>query len=241
LQPRGDSQQKPGTCGGDWVANPLPATLHLNGTFTINGLQGTNPLAGATLDLGRSTVFVSYSNSDPIAAIQGYLQNGYNSGGWNGTPTATTGVITSAAAQVNAKHNTAIGYADSADGTGINTTANTIELKYTLTGDANLDGQVNSADLQRLLAFFNNGGGWDQGDFNYDGQVNSADLQGLLFNFNQATPMAIAAAPPAWAATSMPNSGSEPSPSLLPAIQTGGTATAPVNQHPAKLAAKKRR
>jgi hypothetical protein len=33
--------------------NPLLATLHLNGTFTISGLQGINPLAGATLDIGR--------------------------------------------------------------------------------------------------------------------------------------------------------------------------------------------
>jgi hypothetical protein len=45
---------------------------------------------------------------------------------------------------------------------------------------------VNSADLQRRLAFFNNPGAWDQGDFNYDNQVNSADLQALLFTFNTA-------------------------------------------------------
>jgi hypothetical protein len=229
--------------------NPLPNIMHLNsgtGNFTINGLQGTNPLAGTALDIAKSTLFISYSSSDPIATIQSYLKNGYNSGAWNGSPTATTGVITSAAAQANANHNTAIGYADAADGQGINTTPNTIELKYTLYGDANLDAQVNSADLQRLLAFFNNGGGWDQGDFNYDGIVNSADLQALLFTFNtqlgsQATPMAIAAAPAAPAAPAT-NTSSDPSPQLMPAIRATGSSDPVVHHlHPAKVVAKKRR
>ena len=70
---------------------------------------------------------------------------------WVGSQVTTGRVITSAAAQSNANHNTGIGYADSADSQGVNATPNTIELTYTLYGDANLDGQVNSADLQRLL------------------------------------------------------------------------------------------
>ena len=71
--------------------NPLPNTLHLNGTFTIKGLQGSAPLANTTLEIGRSTVFISYGSSDPLSLIQGYLKNGFNSGGWNGTATASTG------------------------------------------------------------------------------------------------------------------------------------------------------
>jgi parallel beta-helix repeat protein len=167
--------------------SPLPNTLHLNGTFTINNLTGTNPLAGTTLDIGRSTVFISYSASDPITAIKNYLKAGYNSGAWNGTASASTGVITSASAAANSAGNlktTAIGYSDWADGQGVNTNPNTIELTYTLYGDANLDHQVNSADLQILLASLNRTGAWDQGDFNYDGQVNSADFQTLLFTLN---------------------------------------------------------
>jgi hypothetical protein len=202
--------------------NPLPNTLHLNGMFTIDNLQGANPLAGTTLDIGRSTVFISYGPSDPIAAIRGYLQAGYNSGAWNGTPTASTGVITSAAAQANPNSNAAIGYADWADGQGVNTTTNTIELKYTLVGDANLDGQVNSADLQALLASFNTPGSWDQGDFNYDDNVNSADLQALLSTFNTsvATTTAEATRAPAGAATST-------SSAIAPATQSSKPAAAP--------------
>jgi hypothetical protein len=226
--------------------NPLPNALHLNGTFAISNLQGTNPLAETRLDIGKSTVLISYSTSDPIAANKSYLQAGYNSGAWNGTATATIGVITSAAARANPNHNTAIGYADWADGQGVNATPNTIELKYTLYGDANLDGQVNSADLQILLFGLNRPGAWDQGDFNYDGNVNSADLQALLFTLNtslgsQATPVgvaAVAAAPGATAPVAAVSHSSVrqgiPTPSITP--------EALVTRHPraAKRQAKRR-
>jgi hypothetical protein len=230
--------------------NPFPNTLHLNGIFTLNGLQGTNPLAGTTLDIGRSTVYVSYASpaSDPIAAIRAYLQSGFNHGAWNGTPTASTGAITSLAAQTNTNHNTAISYADSADAQGVNSVPETVELKYTLYGDANLDGQVNSADLQILLANLNRPGSWDQGDFNYDGQVNSADLQALLFTLNtslgnQATPMAIAATPAVTTPQSAGGSGSsDPSQHLVPAIHPTGTTGPMVHRaHAAKVSARKRK
>jgi hypothetical protein len=226
--------------------NPLANTIHLNGTFTIAGLTGTNPLAGVSLDLGRSTVFINYGSpaSDPITAIKSYLVTGYNGGAWNGTSTASTGVITSAAAQANANHNTAIGYSDSADGQGVNTTPNTIELKYTLYGDANLDGQVNSADLQRLLAFFNTSAAWDGGDFNYDGQVNSADLQSLLFTFNtalgsQAGPLQTTAASAVSGVTNSVRSGPG---MFLPTIQPGMATVAPKHEVlPRKAAPRKHR
>jgi hypothetical protein len=212
--------------------NPLPNTIHVNGSFTIVGLTGTNPLAGVTLDIGRSTVFINYGSpaSDPIAAIRSYLAAGYNGGAWNGTPTASTGVLTSAAAQANPNHTTAIGYADSADGQGVNTTPNTIELTYSLYGDANLDHQVNSADLQRLLAFFNSSGAWDGGDFNYDGIVNSADLQAILFTFNtqlgnQAIPT-LAAAPKFTAAPTQ----ALPRTSVLN-VTTDAPVTSPIARH----------
>jgi hypothetical protein len=213
--------------------NPLPNTVHVNGTFTINGLAGTNPLAGTSLDIGRSTVFISYSSSDPLSAIQGYLNNGYNSGAWTGTPTASTGVVTSLAAAANhtaGLNSTAIGYADSADAQGVNTTTNTVELKYTLYGDTNLDGQVNSADLQRLLAAFNNAGAWDQGDFNYDGVVNSADLQALLATFNTALGNQAIAAVAQTASVAGPSTGPSSAVTALPQ-----KLLPPVNPTPASL------
>jgi uncharacterized delta-60 repeat protein len=224
----------------------------INGALTIQGVTlrlqspAATPLLTSSfafaptgvLDLANSTLLIGYAGqNDPIATIRTYLANGYNNGGWNGTPTATSGVIISTTAQGNAR--CTIGYADFADGQGVNTTPNTIELTYTLYGDANLDHQVNSADLQRLLAFFNTSGAWDQGDFNYDGVVNSADLQALLATFNtalgsQATPMAIAATPAAATAT--------PSSRFVPTIQTTGSTDPVVHHlHPAKVAVRKRR
>jgi hypothetical protein len=225
--------------------NPLPAILHLNGTFTINGLVGTNPLAGTTLDIGRSTVFLSYGASDPIAAIKGYLQAGYNGGAWNGTATPSTGVITSSAAAANPNHTTAIGFADSGDFSGVNTTANSIELKYTLVGDANLDGQVNSADLQILLAELNRQvNGWDQADFNYDGNVNSADLQDLLFTLNTnlgsqaaaatAPTTAVASAAVTTPATKSGAGGTATRPPQVAAVQTPVVTAASTHKRPQK-------
>lgn len=178
--------------GSGTPADPLPAALHLSGTFNLNGLSGTSPLAGHTLEIGKSTVFIGYPvGQSPLPLIQQYLRTGYNGGAWNGTGTA--GVITSAAAAANPKY--AIGYADSADGTGINPNANTVELKYTLSGDANLDGSVNGADLSRLLGRYNQASGqdWVHGDFNYDFAVNGADLSKLLGNYNQTAVTSIAA------------------------------------------------
>ena len=160
--------------------NPFPSGLHLNGTFTLNGFTGDNPLAGVTLDINASTLLITYAyhTADPLGIIRVDLHNGYNAGAWNGTPTATTGVIASAAAAANANQTTGIGYVDSADGSGINTVPNSIELKYTLYSDFNLTGTVGFPDLGKLAQNYgtNSGGTWDTGDWNYDGSVGFGDL-----------------------------------------------------------------
>jgi ELWxxDGT repeat protein len=187
------------TTNGD----PLPNIVHLNGTFTITGLAGSNPLANTNLEIGASTVYIAYANaaSDPLAAVRGYLQNGYNNGLWTGTPTSSTGVITSTAAAANVNHTTAIGYADSAEGL-VALPANTIELKYTLYGDTGLAGAVGFTDFMRMTQHYtqNSGATWSEGDFNYDGSVNVADFNLLKPNYGQSLPAPIltpiAVAPP---------------------------------------------
>ena len=196
-------------------ASPLPATLHINGTFTINGLSASNPLANTTLEIGRSTVYINYSGQSPLSLIQGYLKNGYNNGAWNGTPTSNNGVITSIAAAQNAAQTTAISYADSADGLIAGQPANTIELKYTLYGDTTLSGSVGFNNFTRLTQHYNqtSGGTWDIGDFNYDSSVNLADFALLSRTYNtnlgaQAQPAATAANSSSNVATSISSPGS---------------------------------
>ncbi|HSZ59016.1 MAG TPA: hypothetical protein VK797_25470, partial [Tepidisphaeraceae bacterium] len=144
-------------------------------------------------------------------------------------------------AQANPTQNTGIGYADSADGTGVNITPNTIELKYTLDGDANLSGNADSADLQLLLTNLNRTGSWDQGDFNYDGQVNSADLQLLLATLNTSLGSQIAAATNAVAAPAFiqPENSQDKTP--VPSFAAAPAAPTPVilapnsrKSHPAR-------
>jgi hypothetical protein len=54
----------------------------------------------------------------------------------------------------------------------------------TFTGDANLDGAVNTADFTRLAGRFNTATQlWSDGDFNYDGTVNALDFNMLATNF----------------------------------------------------------
>jgi hypothetical protein len=138
--------------------------------------------SGSSLDIANNHVFITYgANPDPITTIAGYLKSGYNGGGWNGS-----GIISSAAQTPTNGLLYGIGYADGKDGVVTGLSSGQIEIKYTLLGDANLDGLVNGSDFNILAANFNQSiTGWDQGDFNYDGLVNAADFNVLAANFNQ--------------------------------------------------------
>jgi hypothetical protein len=63
--------------------------------------------------------------------------------------------------------------------------ADSILVRYTRLGDANLDAVVNLQDFNRLAANFGMSGNafWHQADFNYDGLVNLQDFNLLAGNF----------------------------------------------------------
>jgi hypothetical protein len=148
-----------------------------NGIYTASSLTISN---GGTLDVGNNELIINYgNNADPKTTILSYLRSGYNGGSWTGP-----GIDSSAAALSKGAYG--VGFADGADGIVRGLSSGQIELKYTLNGDANLDGMVNGADFNILAANFNRSvTGWDQGDFNYDGLVNGADFLDLAANFNQ--------------------------------------------------------
>ncbi len=166
---------------------PLPKTFHINGTFTVSGLQGVNRLAGAAIDIGQSTVFLSYgAGTSPASQIQQALARGFNGGSWNGAASPTLGVIASTAAATGPLNAFAVGFADSADGLVAGQPANTVEVRYTVSGDTNLDRIVDSTDAITMARNYLIAGktNWDLGNFNYDGTINLSDAQILQKNFN---------------------------------------------------------
>ena len=118
--------------------------------------------------------------------IQQYIAGGFNGGGWNGLPAVSTGVIRSSPAASGPAGLYGVGYADSADGIVVGQPANTVEVRYTVMGDANLDRIVNSADAILMTRNYLVAGrtACDQGNFNYDSIVNSSDSALLQKNWN---------------------------------------------------------
>ncbi len=156
------------------------ATADIAGSGTV--LELSSLPTGGTIDLQNNTLLIDYSSStDPAGSVRSSLASGYNGGAWNGA-----GIVSSAAAATGGKYS--IGYADGADGVVAGLASGQIEIKYTLSGDANLDGKVNGADLAIVSANMNKAtSAWDQGDFNYDNKVNGADYAMIASNFNQGS------------------------------------------------------
>jgi hypothetical protein len=155
-------------------------------TYTVAGLS-IDTSSNSVMDLGDNTMIVNYGASDPLATIQGYIKVGFNGGSWNGP-----GVLSSVVAAANAVPNGptyGIGFADGNDqinGHSIvaGLSSGQIELKYTLLGDANLDGTVNGSDFSILAANFGLGyTNWDQGNFLFTPTINGADFAALAHNF----------------------------------------------------------
>jgi hypothetical protein len=166
--------------------NPLPNILHVSGSFTVNGLQGTNALAGTKLEIGQSTVYFNYASApNPTVQIQTALKNGYNGGAWNGSATASTGVITSGAAASGPLSTFGVGFSDWLSGIVIGQPSLTVEIRYTRMGDANLDRVVDVTDALLMARHYLASGAptWDVGNFNYDTIINLSDATLLQKNW----------------------------------------------------------
>ncbi len=141
--------------------------------------------AGSALDLTNNHIIVSDPGGSIDATIKAYLAAGYNGGSWNGA--SAGGVITTSAPITIGAGTYSIGYADGADNVVAGLLSGELEVAYTLAGDANLDGKVDSADFGILADNYGASGAvWDEGDFNYDGKVDSADFGILAVNYGQS-------------------------------------------------------
>jgi autotransporter-associated beta strand protein len=166
----------------------------------------TLSLTGGTLDIGANGVVVDYAASDAAgeAAVTASVRNqiiaGLGAGkDWQGT----TGITSSDAAA--AASNRAVGYAVATDvlpftgGTtdtflGATVDKTSVVARYTLAGDATLDGSVDFNDLVKLAQNYNTTvsasteSWWNKGDFTYDGITDFNDLVKLAQNYNTALP-----------------------------------------------------
>ena len=173
-----------GTAGAVGI---LAGTLQLapNGAPSSQSVLYIAP--GASLDITNNKLFIDYSSpaTDPIASIAAWIQNGFYD-------LPGPQIISSAIAADDAASGLSygIGYADGADGAVAGLPSGEIEIMYTLLGDANLDGTVNSEDFTPFSHNLNQNGGWDEGDFNYDGTVNAEDFTPFSHNLNQSASLA---------------------------------------------------
>jgi autotransporter-associated beta strand protein len=176
----------------DAAVNITGGTLQLAASTGLAQIASVAISGTGKFDVNNNHVIINYGGgSDPVSSIAALLASGFNMGAWNGP-----GIDTSAAA---ANPGYALGYADAADaGNPAGLSLGNIEIKFTLIGDADLNGTVNGIDFGILAANFNKTvSRWDQGDFDYNGIVNGIDFTGLASNFNKATSGASALSDPA--------------------------------------------
>lgn len=145
------------------------------------------------LDLGTTGIAIPYTEQEPFSPIivRDWLRSGmlYSS---------------SANASTNPKY--ALGYRVNDYGltvfAGQPVDPTTIVVAYTLAGDANLDGRVNTQDLNHFSGGFSKPNAlWINGDFNYDASVNSQDFAFIAMNYGRAITVG---APPVFPASAVP-------------------------------------
>jgi hypothetical protein len=165
------------------------------GGFTVFR-TGTLALSNAAkFDLGNNRLIVDYApGQSPAASIRAAILSAKGTGNWAGAGLTSNLLATPANALKNA-----LGFAEASGvlsptgGTfaGQNVDGTSILVRYTVLGDATLDGTVNFGDLLLLARNYNATGNavtWGSGDFSYDGVVNFTDLLILAKNYNAVLP-----------------------------------------------------
>jgi hypothetical protein len=186
--------------------------VRVNGFFSV--------ATGGKLDLSNNKLIVDYdpATGSPLASVRTALVLGYANGAWTGGGIDSAGIGA----------NQSLGYAEASDvlsasggdfGTGQKVDGSTVLVRYTLAGDANLDGVVDFLDLARLAQSYNVTDGsrqWSNGDYNYDGKVDFLDLAQLAQNYNSALPsQAVPGAPADFASDLAAAFAAVPEPGLI--------------------------
>jgi hypothetical protein len=164
------------------VASGAVATVTDNGSMNL--LKTTSLSVSGTLNLNDNAIIVDYTGATPALAIGAMIDAGHNNGTWTGNG------IYSPFAGANPLFS--IGWLDTAAAgattfVGANVDASSILIRFTLSGDTDLDGTVGFADLLSLAQNYGMSGSaiWHQGDTDYNGAIDFADLLTMAQNYNQ--------------------------------------------------------
>ncbi len=152
--------------------------------------QATLRAQTSTLDIADTALVLDYTppETDPTAQIRTYIISGRGTTGFGATWTGLGITSSTAAADVIASpESTSVAYAHNGslplgpyatfEGRAVDDTA--LLIRYTRTGDANLDGLVDDNDVTILSATYAPGvsqPAWALGDFDYNGFVDDDDL-----------------------------------------------------------------
>jgi len=157
-----------------------------SGGATRNAVTSLNIAGVATVDLASNALVVDYTGASVAAAVRSLLVTGRGTGSWN-----AAGLTSSTADGTQ----TALGFVEASDlGGAVPPVFGTVDstavlVRYTLMGDADLNGSVDSVDFNFLAANFGaSSQKWLEGDFNYDGAVDTVDFNSLAANFGAALP-----------------------------------------------------
>jgi autotransporter-associated beta strand protein len=149
-------------------AGTLALAAGQSATHQMTGLT----IGGGAIDATDSNLVIDYAGNYIISVLISYLNSGTltANGDFDGLPTF---LAVSEAADLGLS---------SFNGIAVDETA--VIAKYTYVGDANLDGQVDALDYERIDLAIGNSGvfGTAQGDLNYDGNVDALDYEQVDLN-----------------------------------------------------------
>jgi hypothetical protein len=139
------------------------------------------------LDLADNALIVDYTGESPLATIQSLVSGGYAGGAWNGNGINSSSAAATPGRALGLAEATDLGSPPSFEGYVIDSTA--VLVRYTIAGDADLNGAVNVNDLGLLATNWQQSPRrWGQGDFDFNGTVDVNDLGILASNWQQGSP-----------------------------------------------------
>jgi autotransporter-associated beta strand protein len=179
------------TSGAAKVTTSGPRTVLKTGD---NSNASPLSITGGKLDLTTNAIAVDVpdgSENDGLVSVRNAIVSGYANGSWNGNGIVSSSIGATARA---VGYGLASEVAAGGDFLGTPVDGSTVVARFTISGDANLDGTVDFSDLVRLAqnygATFGDGtpSWWTHGDFNYDGKVDFGDLVKLAQSYGAALP-----------------------------------------------------